>query len=240
MSRLLALVILLNLEAWANTCDDKIRLSGQVTIYNDKIAVTYEASPGQIETSYYTPTNRSLNELLTANKIFPAIYSKDSLTPKKWQNKKVLDAGCGNGKVVHNLRELGVDAEGLDIKFLNLPKNQIPENVFGASMLDIPKPRNHYDIILSTFSVLSLNGSLELKRLALKELMRVLKVGGELKISPLNKADFLAMSFLIPGLKIKAYRLLQEKPTLTALKSAKQLADLPNYSLYEWVITKAP
>lgn len=132
---------------------------------------------------------------------------------------RILDFGCGEGKLVYEYRDAGFDAYGFDIcpalklrrpedeRFFRLsltgtPANE-PDYRINASSYRIPFDDNYFDFILS-------NSTLEHVQdheLACTEMARVLKPGGVgLHISPAR------YSFVEPHMKIPLGGCIQNFP----------------------------
>jgi len=93
---------------------------------------------------------------------------------------KVLDAGCGNGRLLELFRDNSIDYTGIDVseELVKLAKEKYPENkFFAADNLNLPFPDNNFDKIFSV-AVLHAIPSKELREKAIFELKRVLKPSG--------------------------------------------------------------
>jgi len=92
----------------------------------------------------------------------------------------VLDAGCGNGRLLELLKDKNINYIGVDVsdKLIELAKKRYPENRFlVADNLNLPFPDSNFDKAFS-IAVLHHIPSAELRKKALLELKRVLKPGG--------------------------------------------------------------
>lgn len=87
----------------------------------------------------------------------------------------ILDAGCGTGLMLHELRPLGT-AEGVDIsdEALQFCRKRGLENVRNADLLDLPFPAEQFDVV----TALDVLEHLDDDTGALREFRRVLKPGG--------------------------------------------------------------
>ena len=108
--------------------------------------------------------------------------------------KKVADIGAGSGPtdsgkghgLVEYLRGLGIEAYGIDL-ILTEEQKKLPYFIV-ANAIDTKLPSASYDFVLSSFSVFYYYAHYEdlpLLKIAFSEAIRLLKVGGELRISPL-------------------------------------------------------
>jgi ubiquinone/menaquinone biosynthesis C-methylase UbiE len=144
------------------------------------------------KTEEFLRTNRALGSWQ-----FHPQYREGLLEAK---GKKVLDAGCGDGAVVEDLRAQGVHAFGLDI---HLSAEQAQKNYFlSASMDQTTLASNQFDYVITGYSgLLYLKNDLAFTRRALTELARILKPGGELRIQGGSADNIAAVLADIPELK---------------------------------------
>lgn len=102
--------------------------------------------------------------------------------------EKILDLGCGNGRLYDFLKDKQIDYYGIDIseKLIEIAKSRYPEGKFQvANVLNLPFPENFFDKVLN-IAVLHHIPSKEFKLQALKEVRRVLKKDGFLLITVWN------------------------------------------------------
>ncbi len=93
---------------------------------------------------------------------------------------KVLDAGCGNGRLLELFKDKVIDYTGIDIseKLINLARKKYSDNNFiVADTLNLPFPDNNFDKVFS-IAVLHTIPSCGLRQKVLFELRRVLKPSG--------------------------------------------------------------
>lgn len=99
-------------------------------------------------------------------------------------NIKILDAGCGKGRFCSALKELFPEAEfwGCDLSDKMLVQTPEFVNTKQGSLLNLPFPENYFDLV---FSVEALEHSF-FPDVAVKELCRVAKTGGQITIIDKN------------------------------------------------------
>jgi ubiquinone/menaquinone biosynthesis C-methylase UbiE len=96
------------------------------------------------------------------------------------EGEKILDSGCGNGRLFLALKEKNVDYYGVDFseKLIEIAKKNYPEGKFlVANCLNLPFPENFFDKVYS-IAVLHHIPSKKFRILYLKEIKRVLKKNG--------------------------------------------------------------
>jgi ubiquinone/menaquinone biosynthesis C-methylase UbiE len=101
------------------------------------------------------------------------------------KDDKVLDLGCGNGRLFEALEKYDIDYYGLDIseELVKIAKKTYPKGNFIASdLLKTPYKDNEFDVIAS-IATLHHIPSKKLRREALKEVYRIAKPGGKILIS---------------------------------------------------------
>ncbi|MFA5084583.1 MAG: class I SAM-dependent methyltransferase, partial [Candidatus Paceibacterota bacterium] len=128
-------------------------------------------------------------------------FLKSSIDAK---NRKILDAGCGEGRFSRYFIESGANIVSMDFseEYINLDKKNIKGGKFVVgSVTSIPFPDSSFDYV---FTVDVLQHVPELKK-ALSEFRRVLKKGGTLIIVDKNKWG-LNPRFMIPQIFIQKYR----------------------------------
>ncbi|MGM0439036.1 MAG: class I SAM-dependent methyltransferase [Patescibacteria group bacterium] len=104
------------------------------------------------------------------------------------QKAKVLDLGCGNGRFFDALKEKQVDYIGLDKseKLILKAKDKFPEANFEiGDGLNMPFADDYFDYVFS-IAVLHHMPSEETRVQFLKEVKRVLKKNGEVRLSVWN------------------------------------------------------
>lgn len=101
------------------------------------------------------------------------------------EGERVLDLGCGNGRLSELFRDKNIEYIGVDNseKLIEIAKAKYPEAKFQvASALNLPFPDDYFDKIFS-IAVLHHIPSDELRQEFIKEAKRVLKPGGILIIT---------------------------------------------------------
>lgn len=135
----------------------------------------------------YERTNRSLEAL--TNPIY-GFYPEELLRIEVLDGKRVLDAGCGDGAFVRDLRKKGIAALGIDIA-LRIPQKLQPQLFRQADLSHTGFPSESFDVITSTYSLFSYEQNHpEVIAGAVHELSRLLKPGGQVLISPYYAHEF--------------------------------------------------
>ena len=111
------------------------------------------------------------------------------------EGDKVLDVGCGTGTLALRLKKqagnkgfvAGIDASSEMLKQAKIKadKENIRLDLRVASIEKIPFSDNFFDVVTSTWVIHQL--SLPLKKKGIKEIFRVLKVGGHFLLADLHK-----------------------------------------------------
>lgn len=114
----------------------------------------------------------------------PAFYAKyiDTLKPVEGSGK-VLDVGCGVGRVVGELRRAGVDAMGVDVSEANIQRARdqgLPCEFYDGKRLPFS------DATFASAGALNVLEHVEEPEDFLKELVRVVRPGGRVVVSSPN------------------------------------------------------
>ena len=127
---------------------------------------------------YYHRTNRSLKDFFTTKEPILNPFFKNSTGFIQYlKNKTVLDLGCSNGALVHELRKQSVSIFGLDL-YLKPEQTNSPYFVHGDAF-QLPLPEQEFDFIFSSWSVFSYEPASQISKL-LFQAYRSLKPQGEL------------------------------------------------------------
>jgi ubiquinone/menaquinone biosynthesis C-methylase UbiE len=117
--------------------------------------------------------------------------SADLLELKQYTQKgdRVLDLGCGNGRLYDLFKEIGSDYTGIDVsaKMIEIARAKFPDGNFKLQKNPSEiKFQNHTFDEVYCLSVFHHIPSLELRLKLLKEIKRVLKPGGNLVMTVWN------------------------------------------------------
>jgi len=112
----------------------------------------------------------------------------EPLSKYVFQEDKVLDLGCGNGRLLEIFKGMEIDYFGLDFseKLIEIAQRKYPQNKFiVGDVLSLPFPNNFFDRV---FAIRFLHHipSKEFRNQALKEIKRVLKPKGTLILAVWN------------------------------------------------------
>ena len=102
------------------------------------------------------------------------------------KGKKVLDVGCGTGRILGELKLFGAKITACDIssEMLAIAKRKYPEiEAVEADIEEMPFEDDTFDVVVATFVIVHL-GDLEL---AFREVYRVLKEGGIFVLTNINQ-----------------------------------------------------
>lgn len=102
------------------------------------------------------------------------------------KGKKVLDVGCGTGRLLGELKLFGADIVACDVssEMLKLAKKKYPSvETVEADIEDLPFEDGTFDLVIATFVIVHL----KFPERAFSEVYRVLKDGGIFIVSNINQ-----------------------------------------------------
>ena len=205
--------------------------------------------PAVLENKEYFLGNARKERCITVRRIIDGILEKDiiylqtdrdlrrilKLLPPKHvdleflKDKTVLDAGCGAGSFVLDLRAHDIEAYGLDIK---LNDKQRALSFFAeADMTDTKLKDSSFDVIYSIFTIFSdfyEGKDTSLVEKALAEFHRILKPGGRIILFSVNRKSIEKSLKRIPGLRITEYE--ENRPSPYISQAYMILKKLPTPS----------
>ena len=122
-------------------------------------------------------------------------------------NEKVLDLGCGNGRLYELFQDKTIDYCGVDFseKLIDIAKKRYPQFKFQvADALNLPFPADYFDKVFS-IAVLHHIPSKELRLKFLQEVRRVLKPEGILVLSVWHFNSFKNIKFFLNFLFLRIF-----------------------------------
>jgi hypothetical protein len=174
----------------------------------------------------YSLSDRGLADLKWGARLDPraqfrGAYKLPPLLPESFfdvsSGAKALDVGAGGGRFVHELRELGVDAWGVD-----LTKNEIPlisGAMIQADMSDahfLPRILEHgpFDLAFSNYGPLYYRTTPDpVMEGILRNVHDALRPGGEFRIFPIAQVDRLReLLSRVPGMEVVVARVHADGP----------------------------
>ena len=151
-----------------------------------------------------------------------------------WENKKVLEIGCGSGSMTKFLHDLGAEIVGIDVSSKNL---EVARNRFGKSMENtflktngarLNFKNNNFDIVLS-FDVLE---HIDDVATHLREVYRVLGDGGLYLFETPNKLP----SMLFDIFRYRSFT--KNRKVHVSLQTKKSLMRLLRKNSFEYEFIK--
>lgn len=100
--------------------------------------------------------------------------------------KKTLDIGCGNGRLIHHLKNKGGVVTGADIskKMIESARKRFPDTEFiQANAENLPFQNEEFDVVVAAFLIVHLKNPEKM----FKEIYRVLKDGGSFILTNINQ-----------------------------------------------------
>ncbi|MGB7401723.1 MAG: class I SAM-dependent methyltransferase [Arcobacter sp.] len=113
--------------------------------------------------------------------IYPIVYSNKILKG----GEKILEAGCGAGRVYFHYKNKGFDIKGIEYSInavSNILKKDSSSRVIKGNICQLPYSDKEFDVILSFGLYHNIENEVDLKK-AFSETNRVLKNGGKLVAS---------------------------------------------------------
>ena len=126
--------------------------------------------------------------------------------PKK-SNIKVLEAGCGTGRILIPLAKKGINCYGIDpssnmLAILEKKKNDLNIELKKGDIEKIPYPGNTFDIVFTMHVLMHMTSH----KKAIKEMYRVLKPGGKLIADFPNKnSPYTILSIILTPKKTRTH-----------------------------------
>lgn len=102
------------------------------------------------------------------------------------KGKKVLDLGCGTGRILGELKLFGAEVTAVDIseEMLSKAKKKHPDvEMIVADAENLPFENDYFDVVTATFLIVHLKNP----EIAFDEVYRVLKSGGEFVLTNINQ-----------------------------------------------------
>ena len=173
------------------------------------------------------------------------------------ENEKILDLGCGNGRLYELFREKTVDYYGVDFSegLIEIARKRYPQFKFQvADAFNLPFSADFFDKVFN-IAVLHHIPSTELRVQFLKEVKRVLRPGGKIILTVWNLSSFRKFLFFSKYALLKILRRSRldfgdafvpwKKETLRYLhmfsgKELKELAETAGFAIKEIKILKRP
>ena len=153
---------------------------------------------------YYHRTSRGLNDYFNQKSpdLIPFFQNPLGLT-RYLKNKVVLDIGCGDGTLVHELRKQSVSILGLDL-YLKPEQEKYPY-FFQADAFQLALPEQQVDFIFSAWSVFSYEPASQISKL-IQIAHRILKPNGELFLVGVERPEIIQqIQFSCKQLEMSVY-----------------------------------
>ncbi|MFA4815203.1 MAG: methyltransferase domain-containing protein [Candidatus Gracilibacteria bacterium] len=153
----------------------------------------FRRSPDNFYAAHYSYTGRG-REYIVDEKIYPS----EMVDFEELKGKVVLDLHCGNGKLVDEMRNAGIEAFGID---LYLPPHRRELRYLVQAIFEESHPSaNQFDVIYSTYGNLFFHTDLEKSIVTLGIVHKILKQGGVLRVSPVKRGELEDALKYVPGL----------------------------------------
>jgi len=128
-------------------------------------------------------------------------YSSETEELKAYvkENEKVLDLGCGTGRLYEIFKDKGVDYTGIDFseELIKIAREKHGDRFIVGDILSLPFPDKNFDSVWS-IAVLHHIPSKELRKRTLGEIRRVLKPNGRVIVTCWKLKSFFRKDVFIP------------------------------------------
>lgn len=135
----------------------------------------------------------------------------------KVKGKKVLDAGCGTGRLVPELVQMGADITCLDVsaEMLEVLRRKYPKiKTVNADVCRMPFEDDCFDVVIASFLIVHLRDLSP----AFREIYRVLKPGGSFVLTNINQRKAPKLSLKTGGAIVIKSQYHMPKHVIKALK----------------------
>jgi ubiquinone/menaquinone biosynthesis C-methylase UbiE len=146
----------------------------------------------------------SIMNMYDTNRRIEVIF-QDFLGAEDLKGKTLLDAGCGTGLFTTKAVERGADVTSIDIapKLVEITKRKNPSvTAIAASIMELPFENNSFDIVISS-DVIEHTPE---PYVSTKEMIRVLKPGGQLCITVPNRSFWFFSVKIANKLNLRDYK----------------------------------
>lgn len=122
------------------------------------------------------------------------------------ENNKVLDLGCGNGRLFEIFTDKNTDYTGVDFskKLIEIARQKYGDYFKVSDILNLPFPSENFDSVWS-IAVLHHIPSVELRKRVLSEIRRVLRPNGMVIATCWRIKSFLRKDIFVPFQGKKRY-----------------------------------
>ena len=122
-----------------------------ITEFEHRVLEQKPVASGHYDSEYWVGDWRAAGNNYTLETRREIEGKNPALIKEVFQPKKVLDLGCGPGSLMHLLRELNVDVEGIDYaeSSLHLATPEVRDRISIGDVADPTlKPANAYDLVI--------------------------------------------------------------------------------------------
>ncbi len=151
-------------------------------------------------------------------------YNYDAKELKRYikQNERVLDLGCGSGRMFEMFANENIDYVGVDFseRLIDIAKRKYGDFFQQADILNLPFPDQNFDSVWS-IAVLHHIPTVELRRRVLSEIKRVLRPNGRVVVTCWRIRSLFRKDLFIPfnGQK-RYYHVFSKREMVKLFKSA--------------------